>query len=158
MGYQVLVADPGVRACGVSIWVDGTLTLACLVSNPVTKGGGPEAWIAMARAVQSIYPLGLDTLVVELQQKDHRAFFADDLFDVAGVTGALVGAYDTGAKRFVGYKPRTWSRVPKALRHTRLQEPGVLSKEEWSQVETKNHNVLDAICLGLYHLKETRQR
>jgi hypothetical protein len=116
----------------------------------------------MARAVQAIYPLGLDHFVVELQQKDHRAFFAEDMFEIAGVAGALTGIYDGRAKKFFGYKPRTWSRVKKEIRHARLLEPGVLSEEEWRKVEpcAKHliHNVWDAICLGLYHLKETRQR
>lgn len=158
----ILAADPGLRACGVSIWVDGILTLAVLVSNPLDTGSGPKVWLEMARAVQAIYPLGLDTLVVELQQKDNRAFNPESMFELAGVTGALVGAYDGRAKQFVGYKPRTWSRLPKDIRHARLKEQNVLSKEEWERVEqcpkTLEHNLLDSICLGLYHLKETRQR
>ena len=159
---STLVVDPGLRCCGVSIWDGGVLKLACLVSNPLDKERGPKAWIEMARAVQAIYPLGLDSLVVEQQQKDHRAFFADDMFEIAGVAGALVGVYDGAAKKFFGYKPRTWSRVPAEIRYARLHAPNVLSIEEWARVEAcpkgLEHNVYDAIALGLYHLKETRQR
>lgn len=158
----VLACDPGLRNCAISVWADGVLTLACLVSNPLDVERGPKAWLEMARSVQAQYPLGLDTLVVELQQKDRRAFNADDMFEVCGVAGAIVGCYDGRSKEVVGYKPGTWSKIPKDIRHARLKAPGVLSNEEWKTVAECPpgllHNVLDAICLGLYHLKETRQR
>ncbi len=162
MGSVVISIDPGLRECGVSIWDDGVLMLACLVSSGLDTERGPKAWIAMARAVQAIYPLGVNHFVVEEQQKDLRAFNAEAMFEVAGVAGALAGVYENKAKKHFGYKPRKWSRIPKHIRHARLLEKDVLSKEEWSKVEpcAKHlvHNVYDAICLGLYHLKETRQR
>ncbi len=159
----VMAVDPGLRHSGVSIWDGGQLVLAALVSNPVdTSVRGPKAWLEMARAVEAQYPLGLDTLVVELQQMDSRASNVDDLFQCCGVVGALVGCYDTAAKNFVGYYPRQWSLVPKLIRHARLYEPGVLSAEEWLTAEPCSdkllHNRDDAICLGLYHLRKTGER
>lgn len=149
--------DPGLRHTGVSFWADGVLTGAMLVKNTEAKLRGPPAWLAMAREVQAQYPLGLDTLVVELQQRDRRNFNPDDLYQVAGVTGALVGMYDGRCTDVVGYYPREWSRVEKGIRHTRLKQPGVLTNAEWTTVEkcAKNleHNLLDAVCLGLFHLK-----
>jgi hypothetical protein len=162
MGSVVIAIDPGLRCSGVSIWDDGVLMLACLVSSGLDTERGPKAWVAMARAVQAIYPLGVNHLVIETQQRDSRAFNPEAMLELAGAAGAIVGAYENRAKKHFGYKPRKWSRVPAEIRYARLREPNVLSKDEWTKVEPCSkhleHNVLDALCLGLYHLKETRQR
>lgn len=157
----MMAVDPGIRYCGVSIWNDGILKMAALVKSPEKVLRGPKAWLEMARAVKALYPLGLDTLVVELQQQDTREFHADDMFQVCGVTGALIGAYDESCRHVVGFYPG-WSKVPKTIRHSRLYKPGILSAEEWTKVEKcvkyLEHNRDDGICLGLYYLRQIGAR
>lgn len=158
----VVAIDPGIRVCGLSIWDDGQLRLAALVRSPERVSRGPLAWRAMMRAVRDQYPDSFDTLVVELQQQDQRAFYADDMFQVCGVTGALVGAFDRQCKEVYGYYPGEWSKIPKAIRHSRLYKPGILTPFEWTRVEdcvkSLRHNRDDAICLGLFHLRQMRWR
>lgn len=157
-----LVIDPGIRECGLSIWKDGMLTLAALIRSTERVSRGPEAWLAMARAVVDQYPHQINTLVVELQQHDKRIFNADDMFQVCGVVGAIIGSYDQHCQKVIGYYPRDWSKVPKLVRHRRLREPGVLTDEEWTRVEPcvtrLEHNRDDAICLGLFHLRQVKLR
>lgn len=156
----ILAVDPGIRVAGLSVWDDGQLQLATLIYNPERVQRGPLAWLAMAQALKAQYPNPIDALVVELQQQDSRGFYADDMFQVCGVTGATVGLF--GARRVVGYYPREWSKVPKAIRHSRLYKPGVLTPFEWTRVEecakSLKHNRDDAICIGLFHLRQTQQR
>lgn len=146
-----LVVDPGLRGCGVSIWVDGMLVWAGYVLSPCKPPvRGPAAWRAMARAVRDTYPLAADWLVVELQQDDSRVAVADDLRQLSGVVGALTGLYDEAD--VVGYLPGEWSLVPKEIRHARL--PKQLTAEELAALEDDNHNTLDAVALGLFEMKQ----
>lgn len=149
--------DPGLRTCGYSIWDEGQLQWAGLVVSPERQERGPKAWLAMARAVLDTYPLGLDHLVVELQQIYPGGYGPppDDLMQLTGVVGCVVGLYEGRCGLVEGYYPRQWSGgTPKDIRQARLLEPGVLSAEEWERVEpcakSLYHNVLDSIDLGLW--------
>lgn len=157
----VAACDPGIRASGLSIWDDGVLQWAGLVVSPETTARGPLAWAAMARAITEAYPLALDVLVVELQQVYPGGLGPppDDLMQLTGMVGCLVGLYEGRCGRVEGYYPRQWSQVKKEVRHERLYLPGVLSLEEWTRCEggpQKDRD--DAICLGLWWAARSGER
>lgn len=118
---KVMVSvDPGLRACGVAVWVDGRLVGAWLEKNAIKVARGGEAWRTMAGAVvrhsailaiQTAAARSLDyssaerTLVVErplvypkqLGNAARRGGMKQDPNDVVrlnGVVGALVGRVD----------------------------------------------------------------
>lgn len=152
---MILAVDPGLRACGVSLWDydyrNGGLVRASLVRSPEKVLRGPGAWEAMARAVREEYPFDLDALVVEVPQYDARTVgngATADVFEIFGVAINLVGIF-----RSVSVLPtvRQWkSNLPKEVTQARLFS--VLSDDECANIETDDHNCLDGAALGLWHV------
>lgn len=148
--------DPGLRVCGVAVFTDGVLTRALLVKNPEQRLRGPVAWLAMAEAV-SVEVKGCDELVVEVPQvygAGKQKGDPNDLIQVAGV-GAWVGSA-LNPKQATGYLPREWKgQVPKEVHNARIEKK--LTTQELSVFDpcppSLRHNVLDAVGLGLYHLR-----
>ena len=158
IGGLVVAVDPGLRACGVSVWVGKTLTRAALVKNPETTLRDMTAWRTMGKAVVAwLGPVGpLRVLVCEKPQvyAGRRAGGdPDDLMQLVGVDGALSVLLDAGA--YVTYLPRTWKgTVPKDIHVKRIEAK--LTPQEVAAIEkcapSLRHNILDSIGIGLYHL------
>ena len=153
----LIAVDPGLRGCGVAVFCARSLSWARYVENPAKSGRGPEAWGAMSRAihtqVQKNGPLPPFTYFFEIPQvyPGVPETDANDLIDLAGVVGAIVGQEDV---HVAWCHPRAWKgQVPKRVMNERVKKK--LQAEENSNffsVGALDHNTWDAVGLGLYYL------
>jgi len=153
--------DPGKNACGVAVWYPNILIWAGYVKNPFSKIGKERAekWGDMGRTVTGILGRWKDygiSLVLEIPQVYTGPQDEDrnDLLDLAGVQGAIVGA-----SRFpVEWSPvpREWKgQLPKEVSEKRVDAkltPVEKQRIEWP-AKSYCHNVYDALHLGLVHLE-----
>lgn len=161
MDYVVAI-DPGLRACGVAVFTNGELTWCALVKNPEQKARGPAAWRSMGVALHqavSLYHMPKSTVWVVEQQQVYRFGKGDpaDLLELSGVVGAAVAGTLTSSK-LIGYLPRQWKgQVPKATMVARIRERMRPSERvvlaEAAVAPSLEHNVVDAIGLGMYYLR-----
>lgn len=161
----MVAVDPGIHWCGVSIWEKARLRCALLVKHDSGEAGCHAA-IPMAHAIRDVLTqVGLlpHTLVVEMPQvyvRERSKGDPNDLVDLAAVAGAVM--YAVGAQDVVIYKPAEWKgQVPKDITHARalaklnsLEQQTILTCRPAGLM----HNVLDAVALGLAHLKKTGAR
>jgi hypothetical protein len=153
---RIVAIDPGLRVLGVAVFVDGSLTDVSLVRG-LKSGRGPGAWRALAKAVEPILRTA-DLLVIErpqIYQGRKQIGDPDDLMELMGVVGAIVGLSST--IDVVTYRPKEWkSNVPKDVHQARLY--AALSPEDQRLVdaikpESLKHNALDAVGIGCYYLR-----
>jgi hypothetical protein len=152
--------DAGLRKCGVSVFCEGRLVWAGLIHSSETIGRGPFAWRHMAAAVVETVP-NVDALVVEQMQYDRRTDGkAHDVFEVSGVVTALLRAFATapGAPSAIETpRPADWKgQVSKAVTEARVK--AALSPEELGNLESWNHNVIDAAAIGLWSVRRRGER
>jgi hypothetical protein len=154
----VSAIDTGLRACALSIYDDGTLVAAMLIPNPERTVRGPRAWDAMRDAVLDAYPLGADTLVVEIMQHDGRTGggASSDVFELVGVGSRLLAGFAGRVGGAVAVTPSEWSTVPKQIRHARLAE--ALGPDELELLAGQDHNVWDSAALGYWYCVRHKQR
>ena len=154
---RLLVAiDAGLRTCGVAMFATGVLVAAFTADESV--GRGPAVWRSMALKVTSNitrlrYPwceMPVD-LVIEVMQEDSRSRGnVADILEVQGVAGAISSHYLW--KTITGYTPRQWKgSVPKTVSHLRARRTMCVAERD--VVEGLDHNGMDAVALGLFHLK-----
>lgn len=160
----VVSLDPGLRGCGIAVFEHRILYRAWYVRSPNKRDRGAEAWYDMAERVQSEWleriPSRLsavDTLVLEVPQVywgAKRGGNPSDLIQLAGVVGAV--SFGIPAFKKPCFLPREWKgQTPKDVHNKRvLAELGALEVESIEPCgKTLLHNVLDAVGLGLFHLK-----
>ncbi len=161
MKGELICIDPGLRHCGVALFnVNGELIRAKLIKNTEKKLRGPEAHRQMAQAVARYVERWEGTqLILEYPRvypnhSNKRAEDPNDLLELAGVDAAIAcilrTLYDEplAAKH---YFPSEWKgQVPKAIMTQRIL--GRLTDEEKFEMESQDHNTIDAIGLGLYFL------
>lgn len=154
MAVMLVSLDPGLRQAGVACWDDGELTTAFLV-----KGAN---WFDTATEVKkrvfacaSTYLLDV---VIEQPQVYHQSKQKGDPEDLiklalmGGATAALISPHAP-----MMYEPQTWKgSVPKEVTTARTRRR--ITDEEQHRIElpravTLQHNVWDAIGIGLFHLK-----
>lgn len=159
--------DPGKWACGVAIWSlesNSRLVHASWVRNPWQSEPGQERaqiWGDTGRQVairlQQWERFGQVNLVLEIPQVyaevDEKN--KNDLLDLAGVQGALIGALPNS---YVEWSPlpKEWKgQVPKEVSERRVDSK--LTKTEKDLIEwpakSFRHNVYDAIHLGIVYLE-----
>lgn len=156
----VVSIDPGVRACGVAVWMDGNLLAAAHVKSRC-KEDDSLAWDAMARAVvryvdTTLFAIGADRLappdhlVIEFPQTyGGRSAKGDtnDLLQLAAVVSAICTRFGS----ITIWRPREWKgSVPKEVTARRVDAR--LSAAEKSRIHwpapSLRHNVYDAIAIG----------
>lgn len=161
--------DPGLREAGLAVFEGNKLTRATLVRSPEKEKRGPEAWLAMAKAVAD--ELHLDflntqsrrlTLVVEHQQVYQQKFWKgdpDDLLQLAGVNGAVCKSI--WADRYIHTLPRQWKGTVKKEVWTKRIESKLTPEEIQNLVPcpaSLRHNLLDGVGLGLWYLGRLGKR
>lgn len=160
---MLLTIDPGKHHNGCALWEDGEMVRAWL-DGPLIDTQLPNGVIT---EIAIEIPVVYSRLKTALQDGGRsvggkgkkKPVDPNDLVDLAFFGGINLGrmlAFHPGAssKR---YKPAEWKgQVPKAVmnrrvvrrltdeEHSRIERPGALSLE---------HNILDAVGIGLYHLK-----
>lgn len=157
----VLCVDPGLRLCGVALFDSrGTLVRAGLVTSKLpskTHIRGAQAWKASADEVRAwVGGCPLAKVIVEEQRIDGRTPNADDMLQVNGVAGACTELFPGAPVQ--GYWPETWKgSLPKADCTARIidrinEDPVEGARVERTGVqESLQHNIYDAVGLGLFH-------
>lgn len=159
---RVLAIDPGLRGCGVAVYLDGTLEHAWYTENPERVLDGPAAWEIMSCAVflavdRIVVPLGTPTPefdvgvfeVPQVYRLSRQKGDPNDLISLAGVVGS-VSASMPCFKR-IGVHPAQWKgQVPKAIHHKRIVSSLSANEKKSIQLPSKSlqHNVWDAIGLA----------
>jgi hypothetical protein len=159
---KILTVDPGLRACGVALWIDAKLRRAELVPSGVQKIAhlGPAVSTMASRVYAAVG--NIDLVVVELPQTYRgRAAKGDanDLIAIATVGGAILRTFHSPG---VLVLPHEWKgTIPKKTKEgvniIRERAREKLSEEELANVSlpasSLEHNVYDAIGLGLWYLE-----
>ena len=157
----LLAVDPGIRACGIAMFVGGTLQDADLVKSAAPVGDPtPTRCAAMAEAVleRAWGWWYVESLVVEWPQvyragRAKRGADPNDLLLLAGVCGALATTSKVNA--LAAFLPREWKgTLSKEIACARVLAR--LSAEERGVVDllglpkSSIHHVLDAVGIGLH--------
>lgn len=156
----LLSIDPGLRRCGWAVFHDGLYHQSGLSKGLVRSSvRDSPAWLAVVDAIPDPYP---DELVCEFPQVySSRMDAADGLLQLASVLGVVAHRWK-GVKNTM-VRPRQWKgQRPKKV--TEQQAKLVLDIYETGNVErdlslvspSLRHNVWDAICIGLVHLRRMR--
>ena len=157
--------DPGVKVAGVALWDGNELTAAWLARGNDWGETALNACLSISehvpRELVSTYVVEVPQVYTQRKQKGDP----NDLIKVALNAGAFVGrALDSfdeagGEKahlaQIVQYRPHQWKgQVPKDIAIKRFQKR--LSVDELSRIESApkslQHNVWDAVGLGLYYM------
>jgi len=154
----IVSLDPGTKHAGIAVWEDDELTAAWLV-----RGTG---WLATAQQVlldlEDRFPACILVefdLVMEKPQIYHQAKQKGEqasLIELALMVGAVAGMSRLHPRRVTTYQPAAWKRqIPKNVMVERVRSR--LMSEECERVvlpaKSLQHNVWDAIGIGLHHLK-----
>lgn len=155
---MLLAVDPGVRGCGASIWwPDKGLHVACYVANLPPTSSTNAYWSMADAALERLGHHKFSEVAIEFPQTYRgRAAKGDanDLLQVAAVVGALCARFGRQSKITL-YRPAEWKgQTPKSISASRTLSK--LSEEEKARIrmpaKSLQHNVLDAIGIGLKHL------
>jgi hypothetical protein len=159
--YLVSV-DPGNDGCGVALWsVSGELLRAGYAA-PRRRLPEPAArWMEVAHAVIGYAGvLNPEDVAIEVPQVyPDDPVPPNDLITLAMVAGVVLG--HLSPLRATRYLPREWKgQVPKKVQHERLRAH--LKSAELGRLDlpapSLQHNVWDAIGIGMHHLTVTRRR
>jgi len=163
----VASVDPGVKGCGVAIFIASYTSEYELLYSKYVEGEDANQ-TALLTASYITKTLGLQNtmnsleLVLEMPQiyahKRRKQNDDNDLLQLAYVNGLISGAM---CLKPVLIQPRCWKgTVAKDVMTRRIET--WLSPTEWQRVgekrKTKRHNVIDAIGLGIYYLRQNSHR
>jgi hypothetical protein len=161
---RLVSIDPGKHACSIACWHDYTLVHAAWIENLFRRDQGKEradSWGDLGKRVADVIGTELGSsapisLIVEVPQiyPGPRREDPNDLIDLAGVLGAIIGV--TRASVVWSPFPRQWKgQAPKEVTQQRVEaklsdlEKGMI---EWPASRLR-HNVYDAIHLGIVYLE-----
>lgn len=140
---DVLAIDPGVKASAWALFEGGRL---------ISRGKLATADLRQPPVIPYLHPL-MSVLIECPQVYTHGPQAAPgDLIDLAMIVGRLTQTFISMGHSVVGVVlPRDWKgQVPKATHHARMTE--ALTDSEVSLLSRVDHNVRDAVCLGLWFL------
>ena len=151
----MLSVDPGLRGCGCAFWREDKQSIWALDSAffvPGVSGRGPAVWASISinmREKISEKSEKLDILAVEVMKvyKQGKAR-PEDLLEVQGVAGAVVGGFHTA--KMYGFLPGEWKgQVPKAVLAARVEKK-LRARGWWDLVEVpRNKAYLNDVCHGV---------
>jgi Holliday junction resolvasome RuvABC endonuclease subunit len=151
--------DPGLRVIGYAEWYGGQLFKAGLIKNPCDKTVKDDTvWLGMVEAITQTIQ-GVHEVVIEKPQvyvASRSKGDPNDLINLALVVGAIGMAFHLDETRVKTYRPAEWKgQVPKDVTERRVHEAltdAELGRVIWP-VKSLCHNVIDAIGIGLHHLR-----
>ena len=153
---RLVAFDPALRCNGVAVWDDGVL-VAAYSRRPAAQGRGAPAWAAVAAALWGeLLEHGPPPHVVVIEQQviyPHSRSDPQDILQVAGVAGALVGVGASLQAEVVGVDPAEWKgQAPKHVIAARSKS--ALSGRELARIDSKaTMDAWDAIGLGLWYFR-----
>lgn len=150
---KLLAIDPGIRGCGVAYFLGQDLIEASYVKNPILKGDDPEAIRKMAYRINTHLVSHLALEIPRVYQGSKQKGDPNDLLPLAAICCSVAALCPNASVK--GYYPRDWKgTVDPDVMIQRIQ--GRLSGREATNVisvgKTKDHNIWDAIGIGLHHL------
>lgn len=161
---ETLVAvDPGKRSCGVAVFEQRRLTQAWLARIPRGGGADLDAVALLARQVlRTLCTTSVTEILLEwpqIYQGGKQKGDPNDLLFLAGLDGAIVSALPYAHATAV--RPRDWKGTTDpdivcARIKQIVQEAGESAIIQWPCASLE-HNVLDAIGIGLWHLGRLHQ-
>ena len=161
-----MAIDPGVHHSGVAMFTDNFLRCAFLCRPAKQVEIGPHAWTAMADAVQKSAAsrwFSPGRVVIEFPrayQGGKQQANNDDLLELAGVVGAIVDRMWALTPNIAYFRPSEWKgQLKKEQTTPRIIER--LSVPEQAAIEhvgAKDHNIYDAIGIGLYDIGRFERR
>lgn len=161
---RLLAVDPGLRCCGAALFKDGALVACDWVRGQNTGQDYARACASMARRVTE-WSGPVSAVAAEWPQvyaQGKRGGDPNDLLPLAGVLGAV--AAEIAGAEFRCYLPRQWKgTLPKRTDEERVMFKARvlarLSDEELRATRAVSaaghawqHNVWDAVGIGLHHL------
>lgn len=158
----VLAVDPGKSTCGVALFVNERFKAGAFLKAEETHKLGLEVekWWQAQRA-RFVLPRLCDTLVTEGQQvyPGMRAQNPNDLLPLSFLCGAVQARVE--AHQRLMPLPKTWKGSLRKEAFTRrilsrLGADEIQTLKEVKCPESKLHNVVDAIGLGLWVLGAVR--
>ena len=156
----LVCVDPGLRACGLSLWYDGVLVRAGAVRGPTT-GRGPAIWSALALDVEEWVGCAPPGVLVVEAMKVYLAGKGDpaDLLELAGVSGAVVGRLPAWSAE--GVKAADWNgQVPAHIRRERtrawVETQGWLDRVDLDTTARYQQDVWSAVGIGRWRVSGRR--
>jgi hypothetical protein len=157
---SLVCIDPGLRACGAALFVDGELVRAGAVRGP-TVGRGPDVWAAYAGLVEGWVgdaapgALLVEQMKVYVQGKGDP----DDLLELAGIAGAIVGRLSGWTAS--GVRARDWNgQVPAPIRRARtqawVQQCGWLDRVDLRTTARFQEDIWSAVGIGRWRTTQSR--
>lgn len=155
----VLAVDPGIRGCGVALFVEEKLVACAYVANSCRTGALAREAAAMAVKISEwVEAFEADNhylrVVVEwpqVYQGGKQKGDPADLLPLAGI-GAALGVLCPSIRTVL---PREWKgQVPKDVMGRRIlskltpEETGIV--DACAVIKSLKHNVVDAVGLGLF--------
>jgi len=171
MTKRILSIDPGVKHAGVAYWMEHSGLYYLELAYLATLAGTPTLARSVSEMPQAcelghVQPSAsfarCDHVVVELPQvysRDKSKGDPNDLIKVAAVAGAISKGVFAEARSFV--LPAEWKgAAPKLVTEARCRNYLTDSELEKIILPTKSlqHNVWDAIGIGLWYLKKNKLR
>lgn len=156
--------DPGKHGCGFATYLDGVLVHAAYVSglggaaHPLLEVAGPVGALVDQLLAALAYDK-VDELVIERPQvydAPQQRGDQNDLIDLAVVVGGLLGTLSGRCRASLLVRPAEWKgQTPKDITETRAKarlSTSELAAIELPKAKTVQHNVWDAVALGLWRL------
>lgn len=145
---MMLSVDPSVRSTGCALWENGVLVQAWLERGQ----GGSDAWCRIADAIrleiQPHWPLSFVCEWPQIYRAGKSKADPNDMLMIAGLVGAIAAVFTLGP---ILVLPTAWKgQLEKAECARRVMDR--LSPEEQKRVTKDDHNVMDSVGLGLWHL------
>lgn len=149
--HVLCTVDPGKRACGVALWsVSGGRGILSW-SGLVTQRDGNAT--KLARQIVGLKTPFSDLFIYYVEDPQCYRNKRKAHADLASLKMVVRALQSEGARPLLKIKPVAWKgNVPKAVHHERLKKE--LSRSELRLVP-EDHNVWDAVGLGLYALGRT---
>ena len=150
---NLLSIDPGKRSLAWALWIGGDLWAADIERHKAKAWESKIPWLVDQVDVktQVRFQVGLGHLVLVERPRIYpyeRRVKPEDLLDLTMVAGACaaLGPFDCCF-------PADWKgQTPKKISNARSE--AALTPEERARVGTGDHNVWDAVGIGLWYLKK----
>ena len=156
---MLISVDPGKKHAAAAVWSSGGLLRGAVY---VTGKGAVNTGDSLVEGLESYFP---DNYVLEIAIECMQVYTPgkskgdpNDLIQVAIMVGAFCGFIGAHSPPTI-YPPADWKgQAPKGVMQERILE--VLSIEERENLgkgltghSTKDHNIYDAVGIGLFHLR-----
>ena len=172
---HLLTVDPGIRGCGVALFLDGALVSATYIANPIepSLAWSTSGWCTLARAVVAwTHRHGArgetgDVALIETMRVytygHGRSGDPADLFQVQGVCGAVAAWLDAaGGWTSVGVPAVDWNgQTPREVQQPRTMK-WIDERRERPLVDlvgvrkSLHHNAWSALGLARWYLAPGR--